>query len=149
MSQGLPRWLSGKESTRQARDKGSIHRSGKSPGEGNSNPLQYLAWEIPWTDELGRLQQSMGSQRVRQDWSNLAQMRGQADPPWGIKGMFPQLIRTSWSFTRTVMEVRARFRQREWLWGCALMWEEKSGGRKRRDIGKANNSLVETGFLCF
>ena len=25
-----------------------------------------LAWRIPWTEELGRLQ-SMGSQRVRQD----------------------------------------------------------------------------------
>ena len=27
-----------------------------------------LAWKIPWTEEPGRLQ-SMGSQRVRQDWS--------------------------------------------------------------------------------
>ena len=26
-----------------------------------------LAWKIPWTEELGRLQ-SMGSQRVRHDW---------------------------------------------------------------------------------
>ena len=30
----------------------------------NSNPLQYFAWWIPWTEEPGRLQ-SMGSQRVR------------------------------------------------------------------------------------
>ena len=27
-----------------------------------------LAWEIPWTEEPGRLQ-SMGSQRVRHDWT--------------------------------------------------------------------------------
>ena len=27
-----------------------------------------LAWRIPWTEELGRLQ-SMGSQRVRHDWN--------------------------------------------------------------------------------
>ena len=27
-----------------------------------------LAWKIPWTEELGRLQ-SMGSQRVRHDWA--------------------------------------------------------------------------------
>ena len=27
-----------------------------------------LAWKIPWTEELGRLQ-SMGSLRVRQDWA--------------------------------------------------------------------------------
>ena len=30
-----------------------------------------LAWKIPWTEEPGRLQ-SMGSQRVRHDWSDLA-----------------------------------------------------------------------------
>ena len=24
--------------------------SGRSPGEENGNPLQYLAWRIPWTD---------------------------------------------------------------------------------------------------
>ena len=30
-----------------------------------------LAWEIPWTEEAGKLQ-SMGSHRVRHDWSNLA-----------------------------------------------------------------------------
>jgi len=28
-----------------------------------------LAWKIPWTEEPGELQ-SMGSQRVRHDWSN-------------------------------------------------------------------------------
>ena len=46
------------------RDAGSIPGSGRSPGEGNGNPLQYLAWRIPWTEEPGRLQ-SMGLQRVR------------------------------------------------------------------------------------
>ena len=30
-----------------------------------------LAWKIPWTEEPGRLQ-SMGSLRVRHDWSDLA-----------------------------------------------------------------------------
>ena len=30
-----------------------------------------LAWEIPWTEELGRLQ-SMGSRRVGHDWRDLA-----------------------------------------------------------------------------
>ena len=36
-----PRWLSGKESTCQAGDMGSIPGSGRSPEEGNGNPLQY------------------------------------------------------------------------------------------------------------
>ena len=39
-----------------------IPGSGRSPGEGKGNII--LAWEIPWTEEPGRLQ-SMGSQRVR------------------------------------------------------------------------------------
>ena len=43
----LPRWLSGKESARQAVDKGLIPGSGKSPGEGNDSPLQYSCLENP------------------------------------------------------------------------------------------------------
>ena len=47
-------------------DVGSIPGPGRSPGGGNGNPLQYLAWNIPWTEEPGGLQ-SIGSQRVRHD----------------------------------------------------------------------------------
>ena len=48
---GLPRWLSGKESAanagdkRDARDGESILRLGRSPGVGNGNPLQYSCLE--------------------------------------------------------------------------------------------------------
>ena len=34
--------------------------------EGTTTNSSILAWEIPWTEELGRLE-SMGSQRVRHD----------------------------------------------------------------------------------
>ena len=34
--------------------------------EGMATHSSILAWEIPWTEELGRLQ-SMGSQRVRHE----------------------------------------------------------------------------------
>ena len=44
------------------RDTGSVPGLGRSPGGGNGNPLQYLAWRIPWTEEPGRLQ-SLGLQR--------------------------------------------------------------------------------------
>ena len=47
---------------------GSIPGSGRSPGEGNGNPLQYLAWKIPWTEKPGRLQ-SVRWQRVRHGWA--------------------------------------------------------------------------------
>ena len=45
------------------RDAGSIPGSGRSSGDGNGSPLHILAWEIPWTEEPGRLQ-SIASQRV-------------------------------------------------------------------------------------
>ena len=37
----------GKESAGSAGDPGSIPRSGRSPGEGNGNPLQYSCLENP------------------------------------------------------------------------------------------------------
>ena len=38
-----------------AGDAGLIPGLGRSPGEGNGNPLQYFAWKIPWTEESGGL----------------------------------------------------------------------------------------------
>ena len=40
-AKGFPRWLSGKESTCNGEDVGSVPESGRSPREGNGNPLQY------------------------------------------------------------------------------------------------------------
>ena len=45
-----------KESACNAGDLDSIPELGKSPGEGNSNARNTLAWRIPWTEELGRIQ---------------------------------------------------------------------------------------------
>ena len=56
----------GKASACNMGDLGSISGLGRSPGEGNGNPLQYPAGKIPWTEKPGRLQ-SMGSQRVGHD----------------------------------------------------------------------------------
>ena len=54
----------GKESACSAGDLSLIPGLGRSPGEGNGNPLQYPCLEkISCTEEPGRLQ-SMGSQRV-------------------------------------------------------------------------------------
>ena len=54
------------------RNSGSIPGSGRSPGEGTATHTNILAWEIPWTEEPGRLQ-STGLPTVRYDCSNLAQ----------------------------------------------------------------------------
>ena len=49
------------------RDIGSIPGSRRSPGEGNGNHSSILAWKIPWMEEPGGLQASMGLQRVGRD----------------------------------------------------------------------------------
>ena len=43
----FPDGSAGKESACKAGDVGLIHGSGRSPGEGNSNPLQYSCLENP------------------------------------------------------------------------------------------------------
>ena len=62
----FPGGSDGKASVYNVGDLGSSPGLGRSPGEGNGNPLQYYCLEIPWTEEPGRLQ-SMGSQRVGHD----------------------------------------------------------------------------------
>ena len=65
----LPRWLVVKNMPADAgdvKDTSSVPGSERSPGGGNGNPLQYLAWRIPWTEGPGGLQ-STGLPRVGQD----------------------------------------------------------------------------------
>ena len=57
------------------RDTGSIPGLGRSPGERNGNPLVFLPRESPWTEEPGGLQ-SIESQRVGHNWSDLACTQG-------------------------------------------------------------------------
>ena len=80
---GFPGGSEVKASACNAGNLGSIPGSGRSPGEGNGNPLQYsclenpmekemashssiLAWKIPWTEEPGRLQNT-GSQKIERN----------------------------------------------------------------------------------
>ena len=63
---GFPGGSDGKEFACNVGDLGSSPMLGRSPGEGNGNPLQYSCLENPMTEEPGR-PQSMGSQRVRHD----------------------------------------------------------------------------------
>ena len=65
---GFPGGSEVKVSAWNAGDLGLILGSGRSPGEGNGNPLQYSCLENPMEGGAGGLQ-SMGSQRVRHDWA--------------------------------------------------------------------------------
>ena len=71
----FPGGTSGKEPVANAGDLGPIPGSGRCPGGGHGNPSSILAWRIPWREEPGRLlhrEESIGSQRVGHDCSNLA-----------------------------------------------------------------------------
>ena len=56
------------------RDTGSIPGSGRSPGGGHGNPLQYSCLENPMNREPGGLQ-SMGSKRAGYDWVTYAHVQ--------------------------------------------------------------------------
>ena len=65
--QGLPCGSLVKNLPTNARDPGLITGLGRSPGEGNGNPLQYSCLGNPMDREEPEGLQSMGSQRVRHD----------------------------------------------------------------------------------
>ena len=74
---GFPGGSEVKVSASNAGDPGSIPGSGRSPGEGNGNPLQHSWLENPMDGGPGGLQ-SMGSQRARHDWVTSLSL---ANPP--------------------------------------------------------------------
>ena len=49
-------WASMPASVGDIRDSGSVLGLGRSLRGGHGNPLQFLAWRIPWTEGPGRLQ---------------------------------------------------------------------------------------------
>ena len=56
-TEGLPKWLGGKESACQAGNMGSMPELGRSPGERNGNSLQYSCLGNPmdrgvWRDTV-------------------------------------------------------------------------------------------------
>ena len=63
---GLPRWLSGKESACNEGDMGSIPGSEDSLEKQMATCSRILDWENSWTKEPGGLQ-SIGLKRVRHD----------------------------------------------------------------------------------
>ena len=64
---GFPGGADSKESACNTGDLGSIPGSGRSPGGGHGNPLQYSCLENSMDRDTGKLQ-SMGLQRVGRNW---------------------------------------------------------------------------------
>ena len=65
---GFPGGSDGKASAHNAGNLGSIPGSGRFPGEGNGNPLQYSCLENPMDERAWCKLLPMGLQRVGHDW---------------------------------------------------------------------------------
>ena len=68
---GFPGGLDGEESACSAGDQDPIPGSGRSPGEGNGNPLPYSCLENPTTEEPARLHTVHGIAKSRTQLSDL------------------------------------------------------------------------------
>ena len=72
---GFPGGTGGKEPTCQCRRHKRCWFNPwvrKIPGKGNDNPLQFLAWKIPWTEEPGRLHTVHGVARSQKRLKRLS-----------------------------------------------------------------------------
>ena len=93
---GFPGGSEGKESTWNAGDPGSIPAWEESLQKGMATHSSILAQWIPWTEDPGGLQ-SMESQRIRHDWSDLAYRvsKDNTDTQWSINQL-PFNVLNSW-----------------------------------------------------
>ena len=102
-SPGLPWWLSGKEFTCKAGDAGDmglIPGAGRSPGGGNSNPLQYSCLGNPM--DRGAWQATIHA--VAKSWTWLNHWAGHStgtDPIFGVKWGISEINKLSWCFLYT------------------------------------------------
>ena len=69
LKKDFPGGSEGKVSACNVGDLGSIPESGRSPGEGNGNPLQHSCLENPMDRGAWCRLQAMGSLRVRYNWA--------------------------------------------------------------------------------
>ena len=82
------------------REMGSIPGSERSPGEGNGNPLQILAWEIPWAEEPGRLQYMHSQKSWTQKRKSLSHVQLCDPMDYTSHGILQARIRVAFPFSR-------------------------------------------------
>ena len=76
-NEGLPQWLSNKESVCNAGDAGLTPGSGRYPKEGNGNPLQYYY---------------LGNLMDRGAWQATVKVLQELDKTWQYVSIFPKII---------------------------------------------------------
>ena len=108
------------------------------------NPLEekmethssILAWRIPWTQELGGLQ-SMGSQSIRYDWSDLASTHCS----WHWVLMEYIILKSKQAMSPSSMSLYFEWREAQnnqdmwWKWATSVL-EKNTAGMKFRELSE-------------
>ena len=106
MRKGLPWWLSGKESTYQAGDSGSIPGLGRSPREGDGKPLQYSC---------------LGNPTDRGDWQ--ATVYGVAKSQTQLSDLTTTIIMSKTSNKQKLRSIPQNSLELSWSWKSKQDWE--------------------------
>ena len=67
----MTQWVKNPPAVRPRGDVGSTSGSGRFPGEGNGNPLQYSCLENPWTEASGRHQEWGHKEWATTEWLSM------------------------------------------------------------------------------
>ena len=143
LSRGFPGGSDGKQSACNAGDPGSIPGSGKSPGEGNGNPLQYSCLENPmgrgaWRATVHGVSESDKTEWLtcslsrfwctelclRLDWYFVKESTLMSSPGGPLHGLLGCLAH-SWSFPQLCNEKQwpclgqIRFNMVWLIWSCS------------------------------
>ena len=115
---------------------GLIPGLGRSPGVGDGNPLQYSCLENPWVEKPGGLQ-SMGSQRVRHDCSDLA-------PAPILSCNSYWALRLTWMGTERKVSVwKFECLLEGWYWRLKLcLTKQQEGLEDQPDLGLQRNHIL-------
>ena len=134
---GFPGDSDGKESACNAGDLGLIPASGRSPREGNGNPLQYFCLENFMDWGAGGLQ-SMGSHWVGHDWATNT-IHVYATVKWNIYNLKKNLFWLPWLF---IAACGLSLVVASWGYSSSGAWASHCGGFCCHRAG----ALKRTGF---
>ena len=147
-----PRSLAGKESTCSAGNLGSIPGSGRSPGEGNGNPLQYSCLENP-TDRGAWQATVHGVTRVGHNLVTELLPPGRRAPGWlgVLPGPWWTVVPHGWR--DGALTVRANITSWKFLFPTILFFTARKaslglGRRTRGRMGRGSEPPYPTGRLC-
>ena len=116
--------------------------------EGMATHSSVLAWRIPWTEKPDGLQ-SIGSQRVRYDWSNLAHTHRNLWMWPYLETVFADVTRMRLSWMRVGPKFNDWHTHRKTvMWTKAEIWSHAPTSQKHQRAQKTTRSSEEVRKDC-